>query len=432
LKKHYLILLFFILFTAVKSSHSQQYWLTLNSPTNVNLSSCSFADSLRGWVAGDSGKIVHTDDGGQNWTYQYSSVGDENIVSIFFLNERLGWGVSWDITFDTNSYGSNILSTTNGGTNWQHIRYPVEDIFINCVTFVDSLTGYLVGYPGIFVKTTNGGLNWMQVEIDSSFFAGFPPNKIEFYNPQYGFACGGVMDLAGVIWRTTDFGESWSAMGIGPEPLFGIEIFNTQNALCVGGDLEYGPSTSSTTNGGNNWSYNTFGFFGIAFSVSFRTRAEGWAPLGFSQQWMYTIDSGRIWRDFDTPDSSRIYDVQFTDIRNGFAVGDNGVILKYNSTIINVPNKNQNIIPTENILYQNYPNPFNPNSKINFQISKLNHVKLVVYDVLGREIITLINEQLEPGIHEVGFDGTDLSGGLYFYTLIAGDFFETKKMVLIK
>jgi hypothetical protein len=202
--------------------------------------------------------------------------------------------------------------------------------------------------------------------------------------------------------------------------------------LCVGGDLEYGPSTSSTTNGGNNWSYNTFGFFGIAFSVSFRTRAEGWAPLGFSQQWMYTIDSGRIWRDFDTPDSSRIYDVQFTDIRNGFAVGDNGVILKYNSTIINVPNKNQNIIPTENILYQNYPNPFNPNSKINFQISKLNHVKLVVYDVLGREIITLINEQLEPGIHEVGFDGTDLSGGLYFYTLIAGDFFETKKMVLIK
>jgi len=432
LKKLYVTILFCILTAIATDSYSQQYWLTLNSPTNYNLVSCSFVDSLRGWAAGDTGTIIRTTNGGQNWNFQNSSVGNEHIAYIFFLNQRLGWGVSWDQTFDTNSYGSNVLRTTNGGLIWQHIRYPVDNIFINTITFVDSLTGYMGGYPGIFVKTTDGGLHWSQVEIDSSFFAGFPVHRIKFLNPQYGYACGGVMDIAGVVWRTTNFGEFWYATGIGPEPIFGIEIFNTQNAICAGGDLEYGSTTSKTTNGGINWSYDTSGIFGIAYSLSFRTRSEGWAPLGFSQKWMYTLDSGKTWRASNTPDNSSIYDVQFTDRRNGFAVGDHGVILKYNSALINIPNSISNTMPSENILYQNYPNPFNPVSKIKFQISKSTNVKLVVNDVLGREVVILLHNNLNPGTYEVEFNGTNLSGGVYFYQLIGGDFYESKKMLLIK
>lgn len=432
MKKLCTTILLCILTVIASDSYSQQYWLKLGTPTNYNLVSCSFVDSLRGWVAGDSGTILMTTNGGQSWNSQVSSTGYEHINSIFFLNQRLGWGVSWDQTFDTNSYGSNVLKTTNGGVNWNHTRYPDDDILINTITFVDSLTGYMGGYPGILVKTTDGGLHWSQVEIDSSFFAGFPVSRFKFLNPQYGYACGGVMDLAGVIWRTTNFGERWIAYGIGPEPIFDIEIFNLTTALGVGGDLEYGPSYSRTTNGGINWTYDTLGLFGIAYSVSFRTRSEGWAPLGFSQKWMYTMDSARTWQTFDSPDSSSIYDVQFTDKRNGFAVGDNGVVLKFNSTLINIPNSISNQIPSENKLFQNYPNPFNPASNIKFQISKTTNVKLVVNDVLGREVTVLFHENLNPGTYEMEFDGTNLPSGVYFYQLIGGEFYESKKMLLIK
>ncbi len=91
-----------------------------------------------------------------------------------------------------------------------------------------------------------------------------------------------------------------------------------------------------------------------------------------------------------------------------------------------------NELPTEFQLYQNYPNPFNSISKIKYQISKNSQVKLVIYDVLGREIQTLISEILRPGTYEVKWDADEFASGVYFYELKAGDFTDIKKMVLIK
>ena len=88
--------------------------------------------------------------------------------------------------------------------------------------------------------------------------------------------------------------------------------------------------------------------------------------------------------------------------------------------------------PLEYALSQNYPNPFNPKSKIKYQIAKLADAKLVIIDVLGREITTLVNEQLKPGTYEVEWDGSNYPSGVYFYKLITQDYSETKKMVLIK
>ncbi len=83
-------------------------------------------------------------------------------------------------------------------------------------------------------------------------------------------------------------------------------------------------------------------------------------------------------------------------------------------------------------LEQNYPNPFNPVTTIKYQIPELSFVILKVYDVLGREVVTLVNEEKQTGSYEVEFDATSLSSGIYFYRLQAGSFVETKKMVLIK
>jgi hypothetical protein len=87
-------------------------------------------------------------------------------------------------------------------------------------------------------------------------------------------------------------------------------------------------------------------------------------------------------------------------------------------------------------LYQNYPNPFNPATTINYQIPKTGFVTLKVYDILGKEIATLVNEQKTQGRYSVKFDASSAAGGLasgvYFYQLRAGDFIQTKKMILLK
>lgn len=83
-------------------------------------------------------------------------------------------------------------------------------------------------------------------------------------------------------------------------------------------------------------------------------------------------------------------------------------------------------------LQQNYPNPFNPTTSINFQIPKNSFVNLKIYDVNGREQLVLINEMLQAGMHKINFDGNNLSSGVYYYKLSAGEFTETKKMVLVK
>jgi hypothetical protein len=83
-------------------------------------------------------------------------------------------------------------------------------------------------------------------------------------------------------------------------------------------------------------------------------------------------------------------------------------------------------------LSQNYPNPFNSSTTIRYEISEGSYVMLKVYDVLGNEVATLVNEEKPTGNYEVGFNASNLSSGIYFYTLSTGNFFSTKKMILLK
>jgi hypothetical protein len=89
-------------------------------------------------------------------------------------------------------------------------------------------------------------------------------------------------------------------------------------------------------------------------------------------------------------------------------------------------------IPADFMLLHNYPNPFNDHTTIRFELTKAQNVKLAVYDLLGRQIEVLIDEYREAGIHNVSFDASGLSSGVYFYRLRAGDRVETKRMHLLK
>ncbi len=129
-----------------------------------------------------------------------------------------------------------------------------------------------------------------------------------------------------------------------------------------------------------------------------------------------TYDSSKIWSTYKG--NAARTGTQFAD----FLIGVNPV---------------SGNIPSKYILHQNHPNPFNPVTKIKFDLpgnvkSEKSNVKIIIYDILGKEIAVLVNGQLNPGTYEIGFDGADFPSGVYFYTLRAGDFTDTKKMILIK
>jgi hypothetical protein len=127
--------------------------------------------------------------------------------------------------------------------------------------------------------------------------------------------------------------------------------------------------------------------------------------------------------------SSSVVHVVWLDIRDG----NWEIYYKRNPT--GNPIGIQNIsteIPSSYSLSQNYPNPFNPTTIISFQLSLAGQVVLKVYDVMGREVQTLVNESLKPGTYEASFDGSSLNSGVYFYRLTTENYSETKKMILMK
>jgi photosystem II stability/assembly factor-like uncharacterized protein len=435
-------------FLAAPHLRSQDYWVRLDPPTQENLTKLHFLDSLTGWVVGSRGTIMKTTDGGYSWVFQDSRIMNE-IVDIFMLNEDLGWALAHELPTDTgSSYGTIVLNTTDGGDFWENKMYPVEGEYFHSIEFLTPMEGWMGGEWGTLVGTTDGGLRWSEADVDSSLYIEFPIHNIKFFSSEYGYAVGGHYDIAGVIWRTTNKGQLWTIQGVNSEPLNGLFYFDSLNIISVGGDFDFGTGIVKTTNGGVDWEYVYPGIFGEAQEVCFRTRAEGWAPLGFTGTYMYTFDSARTWRDRFTPDSSAVYDIMFTDTLTGYMVGDNGTILKYKPVVVGVGSSPESERPLAGRLLQNYPNPFNPETVIRYELGVKSEVALVVYDMLGREVATLVREVQDAGIKSVKWDArlrpshsggqaSGMASGVYFYRLHVdtgerGSFTQTKKLVLVR
>ena len=117
----------------------------------------------------------------------------------------------------------------------------------------------------------------------------------------------------------------------------------------------------------------------------------------------------------------------------GYAVGELGLIMKYYDDSVTFNSPVSGLLNPDNFyLYQNFPNPFNPTTKISWQSPVSSWQTLKIFDLLGNEVKTLVNEYRPAGEYETEFDGTRLPSGVYFYQLRAGSYLETKKMVLLK
>ena len=413
-----------------------QVWGTQNSGVNTTLLSVCFIDTLNGWAVGDSSIILKTSDGGKNWLKQTCPIKSIKLRTVQFISKDVGFIAGFTGSF---------LSTNDGGVNWStgYIMPDSSGFYYDDLCFIDENEGWVparkIGYNygiGLILHTTNGGKTWeKQLEIDSSNpFSAVFFSAVKFQDNKVGWALGGdsIDNLSDTyIYKTLNGGSTWVKIGqISSIPNGILRIANKDT-------LWTGETTLATSfDGGNNWNYfpMPLGALNDALQISPESGLVGWKYYfdlnTLENSILYTNNAGQTWKTELKWSGSGVYSI--TNIK-GYAwiVGTKGLIMRRNPLITSVK-KEQNELPKEFRLYPNYPNPFNPVTKISFALPNRSNVKLVVYDILGREIATLANSVFEAGSYSIPFDASKLSSGIYIYTIHANDFVQSKKMILVK
>ena len=427
MKKIIYILLIFSLQSSICNLYAQ--WVIQPSPVTSFLHDVEFINRTTGWACGDGGVIIKTTNGGINWFQQESGVSNKNLWGIHPVDSNTVYCVGW---FQT------ILKTTNGGTNWQILRngsFGNTPSFFE-VFFLNENTGWLLRNNYI-LRTTNGGISF-----DSSYVVFSYLRDVYFKDTLNGIICGD----GALILKTTDGGVSWSWIEIplfrGHLPDFFKVSFINDTGWVVArtnnfSQYQLGHLVWRTTNFGSTWDtisrvYPDEPFNYENYCVSFSSNRIGWCGGTFGKIFK-TTNGGFNWIQQQVPSINFRRSMWFFNDSVGWAVGGGGQIVHTTSggQYLGIEPVS-NVVPGDFILHQNYPNPFNPLTKIRFSIPNTSQVRVSVYDILGRELTILVNEQLNPGTYEAEFDGTDYPSGVYFYRLAADNYVESRKMILVK
>ncbi|MBK7157415.1 MAG: T9SS type A sorting domain-containing protein [Ignavibacteria bacterium] len=412
------------------SGWQQQFMPFLN---NMPLADITFLDSLTGYaVTGtdtgvpDTNYILKTTNSGYNWNVILSRV--YSFRKVIFLNLDTGYASNIEV----------ILRTTNGGKSWENIPVPPDyigifDIFpVSYDTMWITLQNFGLDY---IYRTTNAGLNWTRQIQGNSF------DKLYFFNNRIGFV---GSPLVNVFLKTTNSGINWTPIsGNGFKELYFTDSLTGWNAR---------GSMKKTIDGGETWINQIIPQGGNIITSSMETFSNinndtiwgggGYIRLGSTFRGMLyrTTNGGTNWV-YQVPDTSfriSIYDfVNFSNKFIGWAYKKNTLGIYTNAGgdtafVTNIKTEN-NFLTEDYVLYQNYPNPFNPKTIISYELETSSSVSIKVFDILGKEINELINKKQNPGKYEIDFDGSALSSGVYFYSLVTdGVTRDTKKMLLIR
>ncbi len=418
--------------------------------------------TIRGWSVSSNGTIAMYNETlplPTGWTAQTSGVTTQlNTVSA--VNQDVGW---------VGGNGGVVLRTTNGGTTWTNVTgTPIGTADVYAICGIDANTCLVSTSPGAtFVyRTSNGGANWTQIFTQTGGFI----DDIKFQNATTGFMYGDPVSARWSLWKSTNAGATWDSAGLylpqaGSEAgwnnamwVSGNNIWFGTNSTKVYKSTDFGSSwTSAATTGSvNSYSvaFNTnIGFTGQSVALKSTDAGGSWAVQtlpgsgtcysfnGVAERFWYNRGTGIYW----SSDNGSNFASQYTGTGTllamnlvldnitirGWSVSSNGTIAMYNESLTGIT-INQNEIPETYSLMQNYPNPFNPATKINFMLPKSGEVSLKIYDILGNEVATLINENMNPGSYTIDWNAGNYSSGVYFYRLQSGDFTETKKMMLVK
>jgi photosystem II stability/assembly factor-like uncharacterized protein len=365
-----------------------------------------------------AGHDIHkTTNGGLNWVKQTNLPYEKQRNEIDFINTTTGWSPGQD---------GSLLKTTNGGTDWIESNAGFENL--TAVDFLNANTGFLTTSTGKILKTVNGGDNWILIE--PSFFSYL--KSVMFLNDQTGWIAGSLSNV-GKVAKTTNGGQNWT-----------VQLDNVSNAVnqiyfrnSQTGFASCYKKIFMTTNGGQDWDSVTINTEARDINcVVFVTPLVGFAAASVyfnSGGVLKTFDGGLNWylQWSNSPNTCNSIDFYGSD--KGWASLNSGVIITDNGggNIIGIETVS-GIIPEKFELSQNYPNPFNPTTNIKLQIPKAGNVKLTVFDVTGKEVAILLNENLSAGEYKVDFNATGLTSGVYFYRIESAGFTDVKKMMLVK
>jgi photosystem II stability/assembly factor-like uncharacterized protein len=412
----------------LKSSNDGTIWHSQLNGTTKDLISIAFTDANNGFVVGNSGTIMRTIDSGADWITQPSGT-TINLTDICFADEYNGWIVGFSQY--NGSWTSIILHTTDGGINWLQQTSFAGSIQLYDLCFVDANNGWAAGAEysgdgdGVILRTTDGGINWLTSMVQPSIGHFF---SVYFIDSNTGWACGD----GDIILKTTNGGTSWTTHVPSPGAYYSCVYFVDENNGWAVGDR-----VIHTTNGGANWSTRiNYNYGTYYFKTDFVDLNNGWIvgrTSFINQLILKTTNGGLSWSSQSTGTYHQLNSVNFRDNNVGWLVGENGTILHTtNGGVSFVEEEEIDEVPTEFLIFQNYPNPFNPSTRIQYQVASNSYVSLVVYDILGNEIETLVNEEKPIGTYEITWYAEGLPSGVYFYQLKAGSLIETKKMMLLK
>ena len=425
-------------------------WIkTYENDEGVYISSIKFLNAHTGIAVGSNGGILKTTNRGFNWTDITKTVNNHSgIAKVNFVNQNTGWilsngkllkstdgGSQWKKIDSTSNYtgmkfidgntgicisDNFFVHTTNSGQSF--IAHTYSGYSFKSAFMPSQNTWYVFGYNGAFediiLKTTDAGLNWVSINRPEKH-----TDYIYFVNETTGFSLGWFY-----ISKTTNSGTNWIHTSLSPGADL-IYFYNSSTGWRVNDENIY-----KTTDNGTNWQLQFSKPNYQHFSITFTNALTGWVT---SQ----TINGGRLlkttngginWFNDISYYTPSIYDVSFINENTGWVVGNGSLILKTTTGGTIGIQQISTTVPDKFYLEQNYPNPFNPATVISFQLPAAGFVKLKIFDLLGREVANLVNENLSAGSYKYDFNASALTSGIYFYKLETQNFSETRKMVLVK
>jgi photosystem II stability/assembly factor-like uncharacterized protein len=364
--------------------------LILKNNSSIEFNSCAIIKDSIACVTG-YGVIYKTTDYGNIWAIKYQHYPDSGYRfwgnDITFINNGVGWSVGM---FEQGEFGAAILYTQDCGENW-NLQWRDSSgnnaERLNSINFSESI-GFAVGDIGRIIKYTPQ-TGW----VKQTSVTNLPLNKVFFSDDNHGWISGGYQnenDFQKILLKTTNGGATWTTVPNIPYLFRDIAFMDNNLGWAIG--------------------YTQIGTGGI----------------------LKTIDGGDTW-SIDTGNLPAKLNALHIKDNYGWAVGDNGLILRTTDAgAVWVEDESNNSLPTEFVLEQNYPNPFNPSTKISWQSPVGSRQTIKIFDVLGSEIITLVDEYRQAGAYETEFTAGTLPSGIYFYQLRAVGFVDTKKMILLK
>jgi len=465
--KHKLLCTMIALASLICSSTQTPAWaqwqLQTTLPGNPALTSIKAVNRDIVWACHLRGNVYRTTDGGKNWEQTLSIVTTaERIYCIEAFNADTAFVIGGGTGGSSNK--ASIYRTTNGGTDWQVVYTATNrTAFWNAIHFWDSKNGIAYGDPlspgrqVLIVRTSDGGATWTPISnlplANVNEFGLF--NCFYFFDKSNGwFGTTGQPGNAGRVFRTTDGGNTWNAFPSGnTSGVNDVEFISSLRGVRTSGAA---PFLTRSIDGGQTWTpvnnlpiTNIF-VLGAAASVSALNQSQIWVFGLTAARTLFILsstDAGQTWQQQTIPNLDGLFIPKISAVSFGASrdsarvwavtsdttLSSGGHILTYVGRIgMTTVVKEKSNLPIAFTLSQNFPNPFNPFTAIRYALPTAQFVTLKIFNMAGQELATLVHRQQEAGEHTFQWNAEKFPSGVYMYRLQAGEFVETKKMILLR